>query len=137
MRLIWPCYHCVKSVQIWSFFWSLFFRIRTEYRHWLSKSSYSVRIRENTDQRKLCIWVLFTQGTLLIADKSLYSAFADPSRLCVILSIISTFAAQDKPLDKWFMYNKRYSGMKHSGNLLLCFLSIRKSCNMLWHFMKD
>ena len=103
--------------KIWSFFWSLFFRIRTEYRHWLSKSSYSVRIRENTDQRKLCIWVLFTQGTLLIADKSLYSAFADPSRLCVILSIISTFAAQDKPLDKWFMYNKRYSGMKHSGTL--------------------
>ena len=23
--------HCVKSVQIWIFFWSLFFRIRTEY----------------------------------------------------------------------------------------------------------
>ena len=25
------CYHCVKSVQIGSFFWSVFSRIRTEY----------------------------------------------------------------------------------------------------------
>ena len=41
--------HCVKSVQIRSFFWSVFSCIRT------------VRIKENTDQKKLRIWTLFTQ----------------------------------------------------------------------------
>ena len=40
---------CVKSVQIGSFFWSLFSRIPTEYKDLQSKSPYSVRIRENTD----------------------------------------------------------------------------------------
>ena len=42
----------MKSVQIQSFFWSESSRIRTEYRDLLRKSSYSVRIRENTDQKK-------------------------------------------------------------------------------------
>ena len=36
--------HCVKSVQIRSFFWSVFWRIQ-----------------ENTDQKKLRIWTHFTQ----------------------------------------------------------------------------
>ena len=36
----------------WSFFWSVFSCIRTEYRDLLSKSPYSVRIQENTDQKK-------------------------------------------------------------------------------------
>ena len=38
--------HCVKSIQMWSFFWSVFSRIRTEYGDLRSKSPYSVRIRE-------------------------------------------------------------------------------------------
>ena len=42
--------HCVKSVQIRSFFWSVFSCIRN-----------SVQIQENTDQKKLRIWTLFTQ----------------------------------------------------------------------------
>ena len=53
--------HCVKSVQIRSFFWSVFSRIRTEYGEILRISPYSVRVRENTDQKKLGIWTLFTQ----------------------------------------------------------------------------
>ena len=44
-------YHCVKSVQIWSYFWSVFSCIRTEYGDLLRKSPYSVRIQENTDQK--------------------------------------------------------------------------------------
>ena len=48
--------HCVKSVQIRSFFWSLFSRIRTE-----CIFPYSIRMRENTDQKKLYIWTHFTQ----------------------------------------------------------------------------
>ena len=44
--------HCVKSVQIRSFFWSIFSRIWNEYGDLRSKSPYSVQIRENTDQKK-------------------------------------------------------------------------------------
>ena len=40
--------HGVKNVQIRSFFWSVFYHIRTEYREILSISPYSVRMRENT-----------------------------------------------------------------------------------------
>ena len=55
--------HCVKSVQIRSFFWSVFSRFRTEYGEMRSPSisPYSVRMRENADQKKLRIWTLFTQ----------------------------------------------------------------------------
>ena len=45
------CLHCVKSVQIQRFFWSLFSCIWTEYRDLLRKSPYSVRLLENTDQK--------------------------------------------------------------------------------------
>ena len=54
--------HCVKSVQIRSFSWSAFSCFWTEYGYLLRKCPYSVRIRENTDQGKLRIWTLFTQG---------------------------------------------------------------------------
>ena len=59
--------HCVKSIQIRTFFWSVFPRIRTEYGEVRSVSPYSVRMRENTDKKKLCIWTLFRQcqGLLL------------------------------------------------------------------------
>ena len=53
--------HCVKSVRIRSFFWSIFSRIRTEFGEIRSISPYSVRMRENTDQKKSRIWTLFTQ----------------------------------------------------------------------------
>ena len=42
----------MKSVQTPSFFWSEFSCIQTEYGDLLGKSSYSVRIQENTDQKK-------------------------------------------------------------------------------------
>ena len=48
--------HCVKSVQIGSFFRSVFSSIRTGYGDLLlRKSPYSVRMLENTDQKKLRI----------------------------------------------------------------------------------
>ena len=43
-------YYCVKNVQIRSNFWSVFSRTRI--------SPYSVRIRENTNQKLLRIWKL-------------------------------------------------------------------------------
>ena len=53
--------HWVKSVQILSFFWSVFPCIWTEYVDLNSKSPYSVRIQENKDQEKLRIWALLKQ----------------------------------------------------------------------------
>ena len=49
-----------KIVQMRSFFWFLFSCIRTEYGDLRSKSPYSVRIQEITDQKKLRIWTFFT-----------------------------------------------------------------------------
>ena len=46
---------------MWSFFWSVFSRIRTEYGEIRGIFPYSVRIRASTDQEKLRIWTLFTQ----------------------------------------------------------------------------
>ena len=43
--------HCMKSVQIRSYFWSAFSCIWTEYGDLRSKSLYSVRVQENTDQK--------------------------------------------------------------------------------------
>ena len=52
--------HCVKSVQLRSYFWSIFPCIRTEYRDLLRKSPCLILIQENTDQKKRRIWTLFT-----------------------------------------------------------------------------
>ena len=57
--------HCVKSVQIWSFFWSVFSCIWTEYGNLFRKSLYWVQIQENADQKKLRILKLFTQWEYL------------------------------------------------------------------------
>ena len=59
-------YHCVKSVQIRTFFWSVFSRISIEYEGLRSNYPYSVRIQENTDQKNLCIWTLLPQCILYI-----------------------------------------------------------------------
>ena len=54
-------YHFLKSLQILSFFCSVFSQTRTEYGDLLRKSLYSVQGRENTDQKILRISTLFTQ----------------------------------------------------------------------------
>ena len=43
--------HCLKSVQIRSYFWSVFSCICIEYGDLLRKSPYSIQIQENTDQK--------------------------------------------------------------------------------------
>ena len=43
--------HCAKSVQMRSYFWSIFSCIQIEYGDLLRKSPYSIRIQENTDQK--------------------------------------------------------------------------------------
>ena len=56
--------HCVKSVQIRSFSWTVFSCIWIEYGDLWSKSRYSVRIQKIMDQKKLRIWTIFMQWTL-------------------------------------------------------------------------
>ena len=56
-----PIHHCMKNDQIRNFFWSVFSPIRIEHGELQTISPYSVRMRENTDQKKLPIWTLFTQ----------------------------------------------------------------------------
>ena len=59
---IWEIFmNCVKNVQIRSFFGPVLPCIQTEYGDLRSKSPYSVRILENTAQKKLHIWTVFTQ----------------------------------------------------------------------------
>ena len=54
------------------FFWSVFSCIAAEYGDLRRKSPYSVRMQENTAQRKLRIWTLFTQWLSCI-----FPAFAE------------------------------------------------------------
>ena len=55
---------CMKSVQMRTFFWSLFSSIRTEYAHLRNTSPFSVQIQENTDHKKLHIRTLFTHWNI-------------------------------------------------------------------------
>ena len=60
--------HGLKSVQIWSFFWAVFYSICTKYEDLQSKFPHSGRIWENADQKKLSIWTLravLSQGSSL------------------------------------------------------------------------
>ena len=50
----------MKTVQIRRFSWSVFSHARTAYGDLSSKSPYSIQMLENTDQKKLHIWIIFT-----------------------------------------------------------------------------
>ena len=56
--------HCAKGVKIWNFFWSVFFRIWTEYGDLLCKFPYSVQMWENLDQKKL----VFSHSEKIVFD---------------------------------------------------------------------
>ena len=56
----------VKNVQIRNFLWSVFSRIQTEYGDLECKSPYSLRILENTEQKKLRTWTFFTIMRIII-----------------------------------------------------------------------
>ena len=51
MLLIDATHHCVKSVRIRSYFWSVFSCIRIKYGDLLRKSPYSIPIQKNTNQK--------------------------------------------------------------------------------------
>ena len=55
LTLLYSSISVVKRVQMQSFFWYVFYRIRAQYGDLRSKSPYLFRIQENTDQKKLRI----------------------------------------------------------------------------------
>ena len=93
--------HCVKSVQIRSFSWYVFSCIRSEYGDLLRKSSDSVRIRKNTDQKKLRVWTLFTQWQRVSESKHVF---------VFVLTLFFVFAVKisiaSVNLDYWFTLMK-------------------------------
>ena len=66
--------HCVKGDQIRSFSWSVFSCILTQHGNLQSNYPYSVQMQENTDQKKLHIWTLFT----LCAKSTYFLIFKGP-----------------------------------------------------------
>ena len=76
--------HCMKSVQIRSFFRFAFSHIQTEYGEIQSISPYSVQMRENTDQKKLRIWTLFTQWSFKI--------WVYIKNMCLVIHIVTFFS---------------------------------------------
>ena len=87
-----PALRCVESVHIRSFFWSVFSGIRAECGEIIRISPYSVRMWENTDQKELRIWTLFTQCWFTREKRQfhIYNLFKIISWLvkCVISRII-------------------------------------------------
>ena len=67
-------------------FWSKFSRIQTEYRKIWSTTPYAVRIRENTDQKKLRTWTFFTQYLYFSNNVKYYFALviSSHSELCYL-----------------------------------------------------
>ena len=79
----------MKSVQIRSFFWSVFSRIRNEYGDLLREPPYSVRIKENTDLKNVHTWTLFIQSYIKDTNEFLtklqnFPKFPDDVILCTI-----------------------------------------------------
>ena len=110
-RYVFLVVHCVKSVQIRRFFWSVFSRIRTkyirsEYGEMLCISLYSVQMQKNADQKKLRIWTLFTQWNCKFVNGSLI-----PAKSKVFAHHKSLYPGNEIPL--------MYFGYKFSGLIFL------------------
>ena len=103
--------HCVKSVRIRRFFWSVFSRLRTkyirsEYGEMLCISLYSVQMQKNADQKKLPIWTLFTHWNCKFVNGSLI-----PAKSKVFAHHKSLYPGNEIPL--------MYFGYKFSGLIFL------------------
>ena len=121
-------FHCMKIVEIRSFFWSIFSCIWNEYRDSKCPNTefclvriflYSVRIQENTDQKNLRIWILFTQ--CLILQHLFVVNFRGVLRTLLTLSWRRSLSYKNQPIDlhcksvDWFLYERdlRHERVKH------------------------
>ena len=94
-------FNCVKIVQIRRFFWSVFCCILTENGDLRNKSLYSVQIKKNTDQKKLCTWKLFTQcflkGVAATVEQILGSYKRNNSKRAGVLNQVYTHRSTTFP----------------------------------------
>ena len=97
-------YHYAKIAQIRSFIWSLFSHIWTAYGEIRSISPYSVRIRENTDQKKLrfcyyCFFVCFSfsqpahSSKIFVRECIIICKQLNPQNIC--MSLIGFFIIEN------------------------------------------
>ena len=89
--------HTVQRVQIRSFFWSVFFSIRTEYGDLRSKSLYLVRIPKNEYQKNSVFGHVSRSVTLRLLNLEKYYNKAMPSN--------KAGTEQKSRLRKWFDLN--------------------------------
>ena len=84
--------HCVKSVQIREFFWSIFSQIRTEYEI-QSEFTFSPNVG-NYGPKKVRIWTLFTQWCYIV---SLYGKIVLRESLCsgIFYTVCKIYATQN------------------------------------------
>ena len=82
---------CVKSVQIRSFFWSVFSCIRTEYGDLRIKSPYSVQMQENADQKKAVFELFSRSDKTLPSHQNLFKAGVNTLDHCYSFVLILEF----------------------------------------------
>ena len=120
--------HCVRSVQIWSFIWSVFSRIQTEYGVLRSKSPYLVQMLENTDHKKIRIWTLFTQWPDYhpTATHRWYQVFHN---VLYHLRLLLPFSVFNVRYNRLLTKNLTSIGQLSSVNLWASFVTVSSSCN--------
>ena len=98
--------HCGKSVKIRRFFWSVFSYIQTEYADLLYKSMYLVRIQENTNQKRIRVWISRSETNRMVEEILLYISplkFSD---------LFSKFWKHQRSLQVWFHNVWKYQRQK-------------------------
>ena len=95
---------------------SVFSRIQTEYGEILRISLYSVRMQENTDQKKLRIWTLFTQ--------------CSNSRKCTVLLLVENALSNlIHPTSVFYVSTFYVICVNRFTNVEMQILACKKSCN--------
>ena len=72
--------HCVKSVQMRSFFWSIFFRIRSEYGE--IQSDHTVRSDGNVSSERKAIWLMWEYFICYLTDVNTFYMVLWECALC-------------------------------------------------------
>ena len=106
-------FHCVKSVQMRSFFWSVF---------------WSVQIQENTDQEKLRIWTVLTSRSLLFiyfVQENIPLLLKQVKWLILNDSQLTFFPISSSHLNQNLISVKNMRSEKFSGEIKTRFLSWR------------
>ena len=93
----------MKSVQLRSYFWSVFSCIRIEYGDLRRKSPYSIRIQENTDQSakyfgKLSILKMYITDCIKTIKKLIWSEIANYHYLGALLLSCRRVISDENPL---------------------------------------